>query len=92
MTTHERALVLAHPDLAEQLTKPPLNFSRPEAWDGYIPPETWGETARGHPRFNDSPRRIALLALVAEARRREETRHAPVIPIPAKPSTRQEQP
>ncbi len=33
-----RARVLADPELAKELTKPPLNFARPEQWNGYIPP------------------------------------------------------
>jgi len=36
-----RAAVLAQPDLAAELTRPPLNFTRPEHWNGYIPPATW---------------------------------------------------
>lgn len=58
-------LVLKHEDLAAQLTGQPLNFTRPEHWDGSIPPEKFN----GQP--NDSPRRPVLLALVAEAERRE---------------------
>lgn len=60
-----RALVLRHPDLAERLTQQPLNFTRPEHWNGAIPPETWREMP------NDSPLRPALLQLVAEAEARE---------------------
>ncbi|MGN6243727.1 MAG: hypothetical protein ACTHQ3_08635 [Motilibacteraceae bacterium] len=33
-----RARILKHPDIAADLTKPPLNYSRPDAWSGYIPP------------------------------------------------------
>jgi hypothetical protein len=35
-----RASVLAHPDLAARLTQPPLNYARPDQWNGYIPPAT----------------------------------------------------
>lgn len=31
-----RERVLAHPDLAVRLTKPPINFKHPEQWNGYI--------------------------------------------------------
>lgn len=33
-----RAAVLRHPELAAELTRPPLGFARPEHWNGYIPP------------------------------------------------------
>jgi hypothetical protein len=36
-----RAAVLSHPDLAARLTEHPLNFTRPERWNGYIPPRIW---------------------------------------------------
>ncbi|MFF4943704.1 hypothetical protein [Streptomyces rubiginosohelvolus] len=60
-----RALVLRHPDLAEQLTEAPHRFSTPAAWSGYIPPATDCTGA-----LNTTPVRPALLALVAEAERR----------------------
>ena len=60
-----RAAVLAHPELAVKLTQDPLNFSTPEKWAGYIPPAL---TCTG--ALNTTPRRPALLALVAEAERR----------------------
>lgn len=63
--TARRALVLRHPDLAQRLTQQPLNFTKPEHWNGAIPPETWREAP------NDSPLRPALLELVAEAEARE---------------------
>ena len=60
-----RALILRHEDLARKLTKQPLNFTTPEHWNGSLPPEMWNQVR------NDSPRRPALLALVAEAEQRE---------------------
>lgn len=59
-----RALVLQYPDLAARLCKPPLREATPETWNGWIPPEIWRE------QINDSPIRAALVALVAEAERR----------------------
>lgn len=57
-----RASVLRHPDIAERLTAEPLDYARPEQWNGFIPPELFnGER-------NRSGRRDALLALVADAR------------------------
>lgn len=64
---NRRALVLRHPDLAQRLTQQPMNFVKPEHWNGAIPPETWREMP------NDSPLRPALLDLVAEAQAREAT-------------------
>lgn len=65
-----RALVLGHEDLAQKLTEQPLRIPRPDLWDGSMPPEMFnGER-------NDSPRRPALLALVAEAERREAAKRA----------------
>jgi len=61
-----RARVLAHPDLAEALTAPPLCYARPDQWSGYVPPAAWQETR------NDSARRAALVAICAEALRREQ--------------------
>lgn len=59
-----RAMVLAHPDLAERLTQPPLGFTRPEQWCGYVAGEVWQH------RRNTSPRRAALVAIVTEAEAR----------------------
>lgn len=61
---HRRGLVLRYPDLAAQLTEPPIGFSSPEKWNGYIPPATWNQS------MNTARCRPALLALVAEAERR----------------------
>jgi hypothetical protein len=60
-----RAMVLAHPDLAERLTQPPLSYQRPEQWNGFVPPDTFNG------QHNDSPRRAALVAIVAEAESRK---------------------
>jgi hypothetical protein len=62
---HRRAAVLAHPDLAARLTQPPLSYSRPERWNGYIPPRLWREEP------NTSPQRAALVEIAAEAMARE---------------------
>lgn len=70
-----RAAVLAHPDLAARLTEPPLRFTAPERWTGYIPPATWGGS-RLHDQPNPAPERRALLALVAEAEARTARRAA----------------
>lgn len=66
-------LVLAHPDLAEQLKSNLIGYTRPENWNGYIPPaEIPGPAgAPGYYVPNPSPRRAALVALVDEAQRRE---------------------
>lgn len=63
-----RAAVLAHPDLAERLTQPPIGYTKPEQWHGGTGPDTFNG---GH---NDSPRHAALAELVAEAMRRAEAR------------------
>ena len=62
--THRRGLVLRYPDLAAKLAEPPIGFSSPEKWNGYIPPATWNQA------MNTARCRPALLALVAEAERR----------------------
>ena len=79
-----RKLVLSHPDLAELLTHPTIGYTRPDQWNGWIPPATVpddspnptpGPTTDG-PGYvtNDSPRRAALIELVEEAERREAAR------------------
>lgn len=65
-----RRIVLAHPDLAEQLTELPCKFASPQAWTGYIGPETTDIDRRGDGDRNTSPYRAQLVALVAEAERR----------------------
>ena len=68
-TEANRAAVLAHPDLAKKLTQPPLDYARPEQWNGFIPPKLVA-TEDGY-ELNDSPRRRALLRLVEEAHARK---------------------
>jgi hypothetical protein len=65
-TTRNRQVVLAHRDLAERLTRLPIGFGSPDQWTGFIPPEVWNG------QHNDSPRRAALVELVAEAMAREQ--------------------
>lgn len=60
-----RRLVLAHPDLAHQLTRPPLDFKSPEQWNGSIPP--YMINARNKYVRNDSAQRVHLLAIVRQA-------------------------
>lgn len=67
-----RGLVLRHPDLAERLTQPPFRFTRPERWNGFVPPAEWMQ------RPNDDPGRPILLALIAEAEAREAAGRPPV--------------
>lgn len=59
-----RGLVLRYPDLAAKLTERPLRFTTPEHWNGFIPPATWNQA------LNTTPGRPVLLALVAEAEKR----------------------
>lgn len=61
-----RKLVLSHPDLAKELCSFVIGYSKPENWNGWIPPELDSYGA-----LNDSPRRAALVRLVAEAEGRE---------------------
>lgn len=63
-----RRTVLAIPDVAALLRRPPLDYATPEQWSGYIPPRM-AANGTGHTR-NDSPQRVHLLAIVAEAYRR----------------------
>lgn len=65
-SARRRELVLKHPDLRDQLVGYLIGYSKPENWNGWIPPATDAKGAR-----NNSPRRAALIALVAEAERRE---------------------
>jgi len=55
-----RARVLAHPDIAQRLTQSPLNFTTPQQWTGYVPPEQHGGVR------NDSHRRAALVAIMRD--------------------------
>ena len=61
-----RDAVLAHPDLAARLTADPIGYKTPEQWNGFIPPDSFNG------QHNRSPRREALLELVAEARAAKE--------------------
>lgn len=82
-----RARVLAHEDLAQRLTEPPLRLSHPLRWSGWIPPRWMPEEACGHcnsssgdrrcrdwkhdARRNDSAIRQQLVDIAAEAMARE---------------------
>jgi len=83
-----RTRVLAHPDLAQRLTEPPLRLVRPECWNGYIPPRTLPDNDRVHcgphgglrcrdrphrTRVNKSPIRRQLVEIATEAIAREGT-------------------
>lgn len=81
-----RDRVFRHPDLLKRLTEPPLRFTDPYRWTGWIPPRTCPEQACGsecgtrqracsathNARYNDSPFRRALVEIAAEAYRREQ--------------------
>jgi hypothetical protein len=57
-------LVLSYPDLAAKLCEPPLSYTKPSHWNGFVPPDLFnGE-------HNNSPYREALAAIVAEAMER----------------------
>lgn len=59
--TECRRLILSNPDLAARLCQPPLDYARPDQWNGFVPPETFnGER-------NNSPRHEALMSICAEA-------------------------
>lgn len=64
-----KAAVLAHPDLAEQLREAPLCIRDPLLWTGYVPSET--VEAKQSQQLNMSPYRAQVVALVAEAQRRD---------------------
>lgn len=70
MIRSSRDAVLAYRDLAEQLCQPPLDFQRPEQWNGFVPPEHFNGVR------NPSPRRVALAALVEEAHARDDANAA----------------
>lgn len=57
----ERARVLRHPDIAKRLCESPLYYTRPEVWNGYVPPAMWRE------QTNDAPERVALLDIIGAA-------------------------
>lgn len=60
-----RGLVLRYDDLAARLTQAPFRFSKPEFWNGFVPPAQWGQS------INSDPSRRVLLELIAEAERRQ---------------------
>jgi hypothetical protein len=80
-----RGRVLAHEDLAQRLTTPPLRLSSPRRWSGWIPPRTLAEDACTHcerdnrrcsglphrARVNDSPVRRQLVDIATEAMTRD---------------------
>lgn len=66
-----RERVLKHPDLAAQLCEPPLPWSSPGHWNGFVPPRFMPADASGLVRPNDSPQRAALVEISTEAARRE---------------------
>jgi hypothetical protein len=83
-----RQRVLGHQDLVDKLKRPPLAMADPSRWTGWIPPRTGPEgccpacskdarrpACRGVEHYapaNDSPVRKQLVAIAAEALRREE--------------------
>ena len=68
-----RDRVLRWPDLAKQLCEPPLNYRRPQDWNGWVPPRTVAYVDHNYAPANDSPWRAALVTICAEALRRDET-------------------
>ncbi|MBV6697483.1 hypothetical protein KV557_10135 [Kitasatospora aureofaciens] len=60
-----KRLVLGYPDLAEELTKPPLAYARPDCWNGGLGTD---QIQDGRP--NRSPSYRQLAAICAEAERR----------------------
>lgn len=63
--------VLRHPDLAARLCQPPLPWTSPEHWNGFVPPRFLPSDASGNVRPNDSPERAVLMEICTEAARRE---------------------
>lgn len=61
-----RERVLAHPDIAELLTHPPLSLPSPLFWSGFVPLKYHQD------RYNDSPVRQQLLAILNMVLKREE--------------------
>lgn len=61
-----RDRVLAHPDIAELLTHHPLSLPNPLFWSGYVPPKYHQD------KYNDSPVRQQLLAILNMVVKREE--------------------
>jgi hypothetical protein len=72
--------VLSHPDLAARLCEPPLSYSKPQQWNGYLPPATgpYGARRKGDPDSvdgadNESIMRRTLLDILRDL---EARRHA----------------
>lgn len=65
LSDSRRARVLGHEDLAVKLTKPPLDYTEPGRWSGYVPPRMWAE------QLNNSPQRAALVEICTEAAKRD---------------------
>lgn len=63
--------MLRDPDLARELTLPPLDFPQPEMWNGFIPPV---KLANG--QFNQSERRKALMRIMRMAEVLDSEREA----------------
>lgn len=69
-------LVLSFDDLAARLTKPPIGYTSPRQWSGYIPPfMIEAPTAQGRNTWtrNPSPIRVHLVAICREAYARTYT-------------------
>lgn len=81
-----RARVLAHKDLTDRLSAPPLRLSNPQRWTGWIPPRLLAEESCAHcgpgghrrcrdqphrARINNSPIRQQLVEIATEAMSRE---------------------
>lgn len=66
-----RARVLAHPDIAAQLTR--LGHERPDNWSDYVPPKI-AYYADGTSPANDSPVRRELVAILNAVAEREGVR------------------
>ena len=65
-----RRRVLAHPDIAHRLVTE-LRYSRPEQWNGYVPPKAAYIDERDLGVPNRSPRRTALLEILTAVLERE---------------------
>lgn len=75
-----RRLVFAYPDIAARLCQPPLNFARPDHWRGYIPPAFMPPNEVGIVKLNDSPNRVALLAILEAAAERADAQDCSIAP------------
>lgn len=64
--TRYRTAVLHHADLSARL-RGLFGYTRPEVWNGYVPPRTDGYGA-----YNDSPYRAGLVTIVTTALNRDD--------------------